>query len=206
MEDNRGPVIWTALYVAALVLTWTTLFSLERFGATEVRSWSPLIQAVLTSAAIFSAWWLQSEKRKADKKDAIAHTVHSLVATSYHIESAAAKIARLSLQKRMNKGNLSLHVSIIESLISRVSDVNVAHLRSKKAIWAYYGFCEQVVQLISIMNILKGIEQQPAEKGQLFERYDHLWRARNDLLEGLEAQDLFHRNMTPEEIKKSVSF
>jgi hypothetical protein len=56
------------------------------------------------------------------------------------------------------------------------------------------------------MNILKGIEQQPAEKGQLFERYDHLWRARNDLLEGLEAQDLFHRNMTPEEIKKSVSF
>lgn len=203
MDNHRGPVVWTALYVAALVLTWLTLFSLERFGATDVRSWAPLIQAVLSAAAIFSAWWLQNQKRKSDRKETLEDTTTALLALTHHLEQASGKVAELALRGRMGRSNLNLHKFKIEALISNLRTVPVSHLPTNQSIWAYYGFVEQIVQLISIMeNDIWRIENDVERKSDLlFTIYDNIWRSRRDLLSGLMRPDIFDSNRSPDEIR-----
>lgn len=95
-EHQRGPVVWTALYVTALILSWFTLFSIERFGATDVRAWAPDFQAVLSAGAIFSAWWLQSQKREADRRETERDTLRTLQAITYLAELDLAHTVSLA--------------------------------------------------------------------------------------------------------------
>lgn len=93
-------VIGTGLYVAALVLTWLTLFSFERFGAEGVKAWAPLIQALLSAAAIYSAWWLQTRKRAADREDDVADNITHAVEASALYEWDAAQTCKVAAQGR----------------------------------------------------------------------------------------------------------
>ena len=121
-------VIGTGLYVAALVLTWLTLFSIERFGATDVKAWAPFLQAVLSAAAIFTAFWLQSQKRSADRKDARHDTLHTILSVLAQMEWTAAGTLKFRLKGDVDVANVRNCVDVLSLCDGMIRRQNFGHL------------------------------------------------------------------------------
>ena len=149
-KPTRGPVVWTALYVAALVLTWATLFSLERFGEHEVRSWAPLIQAVLSAAAIFSAWWLQSEKRRSDRVADARDAMTAIIAHSGHAEWIAAHVTDVCLHRTIDVVDATAYGRQIRDTEQTLKKVDIGRLPSADAIKA-------LMDMVHSLGVLAGM-------------------------------------------------
>jgi len=94
--------LWTALYVTGLILTCLSLFSIERFAATDIRAWAPFFQGLVTAAAIVSAWLLHDAKRRSDLADAQAALAAAYQALSLSLEDWAA-----FLDDRVHRGHFT---------------------------------------------------------------------------------------------------
>lgn len=92
MERGWNTTIFTGLYTLALILTWVSLFAIERFAATDLRAWAPFFQGAITAAAIGSAWFLHDTKRRHDLADAQASLSAAYKALSYSLEDWAGFI------------------------------------------------------------------------------------------------------------------
>lgn len=121
-------VIWTGLYVAALVLTWLTLFSIERFGATDVKAWAPFVQALLSAAAIFTAWLFQDLKRRADRRETEADTLHTAMHIISKIEWTLGETLRLRKEHDLSRANLNSTVISLEQNTAVLRRLNFGHL------------------------------------------------------------------------------
>lgn len=153
-QSERGPVLFTTLYVIGLVLTWITLLSLERFGATEVRSWAPLIQAVLSAIAIFSAWFLQERKRRADRQDSERDQASTYVHIINAIEFMVEHCAYLDVEGRVTAINISLALKSLTPLQELLLKQNLAHLphdEARKAVIGVY---------VELSNVMVALEIQ----------------------------------------------
>lgn len=109
MDEARGPVIFTGLYVGALLLTLAMIFVADRWGDDAFRISIAVCQIVVTSLAIFSAWALQNRKREDDARDAAEATADAVLAVLTTIDEVVDYVLKRSddaqSQSTLFKGN-----------------------------------------------------------------------------------------------------
>lgn len=132
-------MVGTGLYVAALVLTWVMLFSIERFARTDIRDWAPYFQGTITAAAIISTWMLHDAKRRSDLRDAQAAVKAAYAAITCSLEDWCAflesKVASRKFTVQLASRNVTHFKEEVENLrklsIEKLSDpilVRRAHM------------------------------------------------------------------------------
>lgn len=181
-------VVGTGLYVAALVLTWLTLFSIERFQATPFQSWAPLIQAVLSAAAIFSAWGLQTLKRRSDRAETEGETRVALLEYAYIFEWTLGRAVLEVRAGGFDVRNFDLYRPPMRWAIDGMSALKIAHLPNAIAVQDFVAFQHSSILAITMMDWV--VLQSP--KAVLPTYLDESWRStfqnRSDLLAALNAE------------------
>lgn len=168
MSENRGPVIYAALVTAAFVLAWVTLFSFERFGATELKAWAPLIQAILSAGAIFSAWWLQDLKRRADRAEAQADNVTAVDELMRILEYQVARALAVAKGDRVSVRLLKLMSSPINNALILLRQQKPSQLPTKRAVSTYISMCNQAALICALLDA--ELEQAGKEPNAAFPR------------------------------------
>ena len=192
-QPPRGPVIWTGLYVVALILSWLTLFSLERFGQYEVRAWAPLIQAVLSAAAIFAAWGLQNLKRRADRREQVHDTQTALLQYAYVFEWTLGR-ATLAVRGGGIPGEgLRLYQPMLKWAADAMDGLKISHLPSEKAIKEFVAFQHSSQLAMSVIDWAIVRNQAKLEVDYLDVSWRSVFRNRTDLMNAL--------GVTPDDVR-----
>jgi hypothetical protein len=176
-------VVGTGLYVAALLLSWLTLISIERFGATEVRSWAPLIQAVLSALAIFSAWFLQGQKRNSDRADAIQDTRTLIKVLTRLAETDACFLVQRGHKGELDRTTLEFNGGGLDAHAGLLRSQKAGHL-TEGAIHSLAAFTQITFQIAVgarwVAGQLKDDDKAPVAPFQAM--YDRLYSQRTALL------------------------
>lgn len=186
-EEGRGPVVFVALYVAALVLTWLTLFSFERFGETDVRSWSPLLQAVLSAAAIFSAWWLQDRKRRADREEVQTETVAALLQHVFALEWSLSRTVMFCRDGRLRPRTLKLIVPAFSAALDAIRKLNVGHMPTPAAVRAVVVLQHNATLALAALESAHESEEKYLPLGEFDVNWKQVFRSRTKVLKELGA-------------------
>lgn len=173
-------VIGTGLYVAALVLSWLTLFSLERFGAEGVKAWAPLIQAFLSAGAIYSAWWLQTRKRAADRLDDVADNVTHAVESSALFEWDAAQTCRVAANGSWNQTVAKIYGSGLRRHDDLLRKVSLAKLPDP-SIRAFLALLQKTDEFAATVEHLATVS--PTNTDDLLTLYEDVHRCRDRFLD-----------------------
>lgn len=94
MNQQHGPIVFTGLYVAGLLLTITLVVMADRMGDDVLKVLLPVCQIIITSLAIFSAWALQDRKRQDDARDAAEATADAVLAVLTAIDEVVDYILK----------------------------------------------------------------------------------------------------------------
>jgi hypothetical protein len=183
--------IFVGLYVVALVLTWATLFAIERFGATDFKAWAPFIQAVLSALAIFSAWALQGLKRESDRRQEVEDTKVAIVAVTHILEKNAARVSEICANGRLTKTVITKLKPGIDDYLVILRSQKLAHLPSFEATDALLALINQFLNvqgsLTEYGESLTGNDAAP--RSLLLTRYQRVFPARSRLLKELSVKD-----------------
>ena len=152
MNENRGPVIFAALVTCSLILAWVTLLSFERFGATEVRSWTPVLQAVLSAGAIYAAWWFQDMKRRADRAEAMQDNITAISELMRIVEWQVARALSVSGPEDVYVKLLMVIGSPIENALLMLRQQKPALLPNTQAVGAYVAMTHQAAMVCSLLD------------------------------------------------------
>jgi len=202
MNRQNGPVIFVALYVMALIFTWISLFSIERFGETEFKAWAPVIQAVLSAGAIFSAWLLQDLKRKADRKEAERDTLLNIRTVTRLLEDHMAHAISVTLAGRLTaRVATSLRSTSVE-LEGMLRQMNLAHLPDEKTVDAVASMLVRAANFSGMLGIATtATENVKVEVADVFKRaYGNYYSGRTRFLENCGFSPEAHRT-TKDDIK-----
>lgn len=134
MNHQRGPVIYASLVTTAFILAWVTLFSFERFGATEAKAWAPFLQAVLSAGAIIVAVLLQERKRKIERQDAAEALVLEFAAISRVLLRAAIFLDKSSKEKSTTQSMLHGHATIVAEDIQYLRTIKISALNDPESV------------------------------------------------------------------------
>lgn len=176
-------VIGTGLYVAALVLTWLTLFAMERFGAFEVRAWAPFLQALLSAGAIFAAFALQERKRLADLEDAQRALRHTFAAKTRAMEHLVAWVYDLAVKEELRVSEFKRQARHFSEDVEDLRRLPMEKLRDREEISATNFFTATSRQLQSAwerelerasVNGKVDVKLIQYWVGQVFRRRDHM--------------------------------
>lgn len=152
MDQPRGPILFTAFYVTALLLTFGALLLHERFGATDFKAWAPFFQAVLSAAAIFTAWWLQSVKRAADRREAENDTQRTIKAVTYLAEQDLAHTVAMSMAMPFEKPFSASMAGQLKDTDAIIRRQNLGHLPSTAATVAVLEMMRTVSQFAGALD------------------------------------------------------
>lgn len=193
-------VIGTGLYVAALVLSWLTLFSIERFGATDVKAWAPFLQALLSAAAIFTAWLFQDLKRRADRRETEADSLHTAMHIISKIEWTLGETLRLRKEGFLNRANLNSTVTSLEQNTAVLRRLNFGHLAvsARNDILDLLEFASQAIAHGNTDLEAKGAYPQLSMIYLGF--YAGIFESRTNLIEGNPGPWSGHRRKEPSDL------
>ncbi|MEJ8405045.1 hypothetical protein WKI27_06780 [Brevundimonas vesicularis] len=153
MENrSQGPVIFATMITAALVMAWAGLLSFERFGQTEVRSWAPFFQALLSAAAIFSAWWLQERKRRADRLEMIQDNTAAISNLIRIVEWSVARALSVTESQRGPARLMKIFVAPMDNALTMLRQQKAALLPDPDAVRSFIGITHQATLVCALLN------------------------------------------------------
>ena len=185
--------LWTALYVIALILTWLSLFSIERFAETDLRAWAPFFQGLITAAAIVSAWLLHDAKRRGDLADAQASLATAYQALSLSLEDWAGFLDEVVSNGHFSQQTAERNIEAFREEVGALRSLPLEKLGTPEAVRRAQMFAVGCRQFLASLEEARGLAVQglPIPPHTLQGRLRALVRRRNRLLMafGLPSED-----------------
>ncbi|QIF82550.1 hypothetical protein [Brevundimonas sp. 'scallop'] len=177
-------VLFAALVAIAAMATCALVY-LATGTHWGLRAYAPLLQAVLSAAAIFSAWYLQDAKRQRDRADLVADNALAIQEFSFQTELAVAKLLGL-----MKPDLLPVHAvltqAVVDNALSLLRQQKAALLPNTRAVKAYAGILHQTTLLSTFLDSKK---MAGVSRSQIAVVYDALHGSRTAFLESVGSVD-----------------
>lgn len=140
-------------------------------------------QAILSAGAIYSAWWLQSKKREADRREAERDTWVTLQAVSYAAEWEIAVAARMSAQGKFQPALMVVSQKGLEEYNSILRKQNLAHL-PPTAVLSTVTVMQRITQASAMLGVVapKMGNEKSFPAGHFDSLYKYLYEARSEFL------------------------
>lgn len=135
-RDGSEDGMWLGLIAATAIYVLAAAYGLGGMApptADQIKASAPILQAVLSAGAIYSAWWLQSRKREADRRDTERDTLRTLKAVTGLLEGDLADMISLAKAKPLlaqPAGSLADQLKESDAIVRRQ---NLGHLPSEAA-------------------------------------------------------------------------
>ncbi len=155
MSESRGsgPVIFTGLYAASILLSIIAVMMHERYGEVPFRNWAPFLQAILSAGAIFAAFAVQERKRQSDLEDARTALREMYIAKSWSMEHFVGWLYERATEGKLLKSILKRQTLHFQGDIDDIRSLSMEKLRVREEIDAVNLFEATCRQLLSHLEV-----------------------------------------------------
>jgi hypothetical protein len=133
MPKSQGPIIFSTIYTVGVVTTYALIAMHDRVDSNFVKFALPFFQILVTTGAIFSAWGLQSYKRKTDAVDAAEATADAVLAVVLSIDRMSDWVVKRVEEGKAAKELFGIHAAMIEEEVKVLSGVSLSALKPPTA-------------------------------------------------------------------------
>lgn len=133
MNQHHGPIVFTGLYVAGLLLTIALVVMADRMGDDVLNVLLPVCQIIITSLAIFSAWALQDRKRRDDARDTAEATADAVLAVLTAIDEMVDYVLQRAGKAKDTSKLYSGHAALIAEELKVLAALPLTALKPAEA-------------------------------------------------------------------------
>lgn len=152
MNHQHGPIVFTGLYVAGLLLTIALVVMADRMGDEVLKILLPVCQIIITSLAIFSAWALQDRKRQDDARDAAEGTADAVLAVLTAVDEVVDYVLKRAGTSKGTSKLFSGNAALISEELKVLASLPLTALKPADAAVALVRYRRYTRQVVIVLE------------------------------------------------------